>query len=335
MKNYLTIITLLFSFAMTSQVSVSTSKIMKSSNLDLELIENFKKTTTVFVLRDNYTIEEYNKMLESFWDVTPFKVVLEKDYNFQEFLSTEYSIASMNYLHTDKDISKMSGNAANTIFFKFDIRVFNEKQIEKIKLKLASTKKGKDEEIGNYIAYNSDDVAHVFMYPILNKEVGMAIYYKKFDKVSDWASSDESAYFNYSLGYLKNYFQKINKSLKENKGVGLFEEVLIKSELKKLKNQDLIIPKYMIDMPIISEKDLGKAYSYSYTFQDSETIDKRVMEGEEFYYLQHTIINSDRFIEIVNAKTGEVIFKNVSISPLAFKFKKKHIELINDAISKS
>jgi len=330
MKKILFVVGLLLSSLTYSQVSVTTSKKMNSSELNSELVNNFKKTTTVFVLKDKYTKEEYTDMLNSFWNVTPFEVVLESEFNYQNYLSTDYSLASINFLFVNKSQGK-PGSAANLAYFKLDLRVFNNEQIEKIKSKIS---KGKNKDLEDTIAKNSDDIAHVIFQPkILSSKVGMALYSGDLDVISNWLANENDAFYNYSLGVLKNYFQSINTAILSSNGQSLYEEVSL-PELSQLKTKKLVIPNYMRELGLVKENDLKKNYSYGFEFQTLEEIDERIKKEEEFYYLQHTLINSDKFIQIINSKTGKVVLKNYSVAPLAIKFKKKHISLLDREISK-
>jgi hypothetical protein len=328
MKKIQFILLLAFTSLCFSQVSITTSKKLNDSSLDVDLLNKFKTTTTVFVLKDWYLKEEYEKVLNETWMITPFKVLLEKDFQLLDYLSIDYSIASMSFSHIEKGNSP---SAANMAFFRLDFRVFNEEQIESIKKKFLKMKKGKKYDLGDFLAKESDDIAHIFFSPKYTTEAAMGIFKAKFKPVSEWLNSGEIVFFNYSLGLLKNYFTTINTNLSIGSGLGLYSEYT-SPELKSLKVNKLFIPMDMKDV-LIKEKDLIKSYKYDYEFIENSELSNRIVNNDEFYYLRVTIINSDKFLEIVNSKTGKVIHKKYSA--MSFKFKKRNFEKLSEAISKS
>ena len=70
------ILALFFGFEMQSQVAISKNPYYgKPSKFEIERFDDFKKTTTIFVLNNLYDKKQYEDMLKSFWTITPYEVV--------------------------------------------------------------------------------------------------------------------------------------------------------------------------------------------------------------------------------------------------------------------
>ena len=59
-----------------AQVAISKNAVfLKSSEFENKRFDDFKKTTTIFVLNNLYEKKQYEEMLKSSWTITPFEVV--------------------------------------------------------------------------------------------------------------------------------------------------------------------------------------------------------------------------------------------------------------------
>ena len=125
---------------------------------------------------------------------------------------------------------------------------------------------------------------------------------------------------NYTLGMLKNYFQRINSGISKEEIYGMYD-VDATSELKNLKKETLYIPDnnkvtykpMKIRDEVKSEKDLKELfedYKYKYAFISENELDEKIAKEENFYYLRYVKINSQKFFHIINGKTGEVIYRD-------------------------
>lgn len=75
MKSILLVIMFVLSVENSAQVAVTSSERGANEEFKKGQLENFKATTTVFVLPATYKKEEYEKVLKEVWTVTSFKVV--------------------------------------------------------------------------------------------------------------------------------------------------------------------------------------------------------------------------------------------------------------------
>ena len=88
------IVVLLFGFAMQAQVAISKNPYYeKPSKFEMERFDDFKNTTTIFVLNNLYDKKQYEDMLNSFWTITPYEVVSLKDFKYQDYISDKYSFS--------------------------------------------------------------------------------------------------------------------------------------------------------------------------------------------------------------------------------------------------
>ena len=79
---------------------------------------------------------------------------------------------------------------------------------------------------------------------------------------------------------------------------------------------------------------LFSKYDYDYEFISTEDLDKAIEENKEFYYLRYARANAERFVQVVNSKTGEVIFREY-ITGLGYNLKAKNLGYLSDVIAKS
>lgn len=116
-------------------------------------------------------------------------------------------------------------------------------------------------------------------------------------------------------------------------------------ELKKLTNNKLYIPSYMtIKYNGWTGKDsegddeniqkIFKKYDYKYEVISDEELNRKILNNEELYYLRYVRMNAERFLQVVNSKTGEIIYRNY-ITGLSYKIKSKHIKELNSKIKKA
>jgi hypothetical protein len=112
------------------------------------------------------------------------------------------------------------------------------------------------------------------------------------------------------------------------------------SEVKKLATQTLYIPDYfkLECQPLNSDKINGPVkllsnYKYKYEFIELGNLDGKIQSGEEFYYLRYVRMNSEKFLQIVNSKTGNVVYREY-ISGMSLGLDNGDIKNINKAIEK-
>ncbi len=120
-----------------SQVGVGTGFVGKQKRLGKkqkakikDKLENFKKTKTIFVLSDIYDKPTYDSILKASWHVTPFEVVKQKDFNFNDYAGNQYSYAFIDWEQVEFIKNNMpTGNAIVRVFM--DIFMYDFDTIKK------------------------------------------------------------------------------------------------------------------------------------------------------------------------------------------------------------
>lgn len=322
----------LFSIFTFAQVSVSSRHVGGLKKIKTEEFSKIKNTKTIFVLSDVYTTNEYNQMLTDTWTFTPYEVVKIDDFDLTKYDFDKTSFVLLGG-HTI-DVTLKSGSIVTKYFTYVDLFMFNKnkknKEIEKYKAK--SVKKQK-----KYFLFteNREEFARFYLLP--NHELLLDL----FKGNTSFPIFRIPGFFNYKLGFLKNYFQFINNKMINNESYWFYQNSST-SEFKQLKTKKLYVPSYIIthlsgdDEEKINSKleDYFKDYDYKYELIDDDVLNKKILEGEEFYYLRYARVNTERFLQVINSKTGEIVYANY-ITGMAIKLKPKHIKELSKDISKS
>ncbi|SFZ80606.1 hypothetical protein [Tenacibaculum maritimum] len=322
---------LLIAFQSYSQVSVGRRHVGKSKKFKKGVLEKFKNTETIFLLSNIYEKEVYEKILKDSWNVTPYKVVDLESFEIENYLSSKYSVAQLAGL-------KRSGGGSTSLFTYIDFKIYDSDAIFKKLEKLSPKKRKKKKQ--DIINKNSSNIARFYIFPkddfirtSLSSDIG---------KIVNSLFTDD-VFFNYKPGFLKNYFQKINNLIKNEDIYWMYEDDYL-PELKKLTNNKLYIPSYMTikysgwmgqDSEEDDEniKDIFRKYDYGYEIISEEEISNKILNNEEFYYLRYVRMNTERFLQVVNSKTGEIIYRDY-IMGLSYRIKSKHIKKLSRKIKK-
>ncbi|WP_299109081.1 hypothetical protein [uncultured Tenacibaculum sp.] len=333
MKKLLTLLFLLSSFYLHAQIGFSSKPYSGRKKVDKEVYENFKKSTTIFILSDVYDNKTYDKILKKSWKVTPYEIVNLKDFSIENYLNGNYSFI---------DLYGAKVKTQNTFYLYFNTRLIsydNGKIKDRFK-KLRSQNKLTEEKYKKTISNNTNILAISYLSPKENF-VNQIRGGERESIVKEMYSQE--VFQNYLPGFLQNYFQKLSNLLETREAYWLYSENK-SEELAKLAEQKLYVPSYlnMKFNPLTAEdrimyseytKDLFKKYKYEFQIEKADTISNRIMDGEEFYYLRYCRMNTDRFIQIVNSITGETIYKEYA--PLGYNLKPKHFKAISNAIKKA
>lgn len=309
MKKFLLIAMLSLSIQNFAQVAVTSSYRGANDKFNKGELEKFKSTTTVFVLPQLNSKEEYEKILKEVWTVTPFKVVEYKDFKLLDYTDGNYSFAKF-----IGDIV-VSGKGTVYVHTNFAIKTLDKEKFDKglAKLKEDDKKYGKklnelfDENV-SYIGRAPLSVRNAFLVDAMvarSYEKTSALYEKMYT---------EDSFTNTNLGMLKNYFQLINSLLTKGEHCGLYDD-FVNPEITKLKSNVLYIPEaYKMEYnPWKSteksrdEKDLKKLledYKYKYEFISDKDLEKKILNNEDIFYLRYVSMNGNKYIQVVNAKTG-------------------------------
>lgn len=303
MKNYILILSVLFSVIAYSQAAV-----LYDDDLEEEILTKFKSSITYFVFNDGagmYSKEDYQKILEDIWDITPFEIIKSS-----ELKSTLKLGGNIIYFQSYKDNPKnrekpiptfnSTGLTAGGIF---------------------------------YIAH----IDYGIRLGVINFSTDIITKHREKKIKKDTLFGNLS---NYRLGYLKNNFQLINNGIKNNKPF-LYDDYVNKGEIGVLKNETLYIADNVIfsynaftfkkKEKSLTADELFKEYNYEAKIIPVEDLNKRILDKnqDKIYYLLYNQSASSKRLAIINSKTGEVLYQFFKSS---FNLKPKDFKRINKAI---
>ncbi|KQB40951.1 hypothetical protein [Flavobacterium aquidurense] len=339
MKRILLIVMLALSIQNYAQVAVTASDRGSNDAFEKGELEKFKATTTVFVLPQLNKKEDYEKILKEVWTVTPYKVVEYKDFNIMDYVDGKYSIA--------KFMGDITTSSKGTVYIhtNFAIRILDKEKFDKGVAKLKSDDKKYDRKLNEVL---NENLIYIARAPLsannkfLNDAMGTGKVKKTLSELYEQMYTEQS-FTNTNLGMLKNYFQQINKIISKGEHCGLYDDFAA-PEVKNLKENTLYIPEaYMMEYSpwkgtekLRDEKDLKKLledYKYKYQFIRDEDLEKKILNNEDIYYLRYVSMNGNKYIQVVNAKTGDAAYYFYGAG-FAYNLKDDDFKNISKAISK-
>lgn len=342
MKSILLVIMFVLSVENYAQVAVTPSERGANEEFKKGQLENFKTTTTVFVLPEMYKKEEYEKVLKEVWTVTSFKVVDFKDFKHLDFVNGSYSFAEIfgDLLRTSSGTMYLHTNLG--------IKVLSKEKFEKEFRKLKTDDKNYDKKLRDVINESLSYVARIPLCPtneFLRNALGSLDLMKlKFPEEKMGKLYGEMyakvSFTNVNLGMLKNYFQQINQIITKGEHCGLYED-FVNPKIKNLKESILYIPEvYMMKYDawrfsetLRDEKEIKKLledYKYKFQFIKDEDLEKKILDNQDIYYLRYVSMNGNKYLQIVNAKSGDPAY--YIYDAMSYNLKDDDFKKINKAI---
>jgi hypothetical protein len=124
--------------------------------------------------------------------------------------------------------------------------------------------------------------------------------------------------YNWGPGFLKNNVQTLMGYLRKNEVVQLKNEIENDIELKNLKTETLYVPSYTMikynkfngnESKSHDEEDIFEDYKNKYKIISTEELNNKILsETKPFYYLVYIRSCTQKFINVVNSSTGEIIY---------------------------
>jgi len=338
MKKLLLLLALTFVATGHSQLSFSKTHIGPPSDFKKGIRERFKETTTVFVVPSTYTKEQYESILKDNWTASKYKIVSANEFNIKDYLTDAYSFA---WLQCDvvSDHNVFYMDAYYDIFM-----LENEKMLKKIDKAITDESKLLDLIDDNkinfvHIPIQLSNKSFEMVKDKLNPTVrlifkGPSLEKKKAVFNEILASKGLN---NFELGFLKNDFQRANKVINEGKTYWMYGNDKT-PKVKDLKKETLLIPDYIqSEYKSLSGKEnirtqaevseLLSKYKSKFEIVSQNDISKKILAGDDFYYFRYSRIIASKFIEIVNGKTGEVVYRSYA-GFAAYNLKDKDFENI-------
>lgn len=148
---------------------------------------------------------------------------------------------------------------------------------------------------------------------------------------------------NWGLGMLKNHIQNMIINITKGTDKKLFTEILNINEIKKLTNQTLFVPDYVLfkfnmfngnESKKHEVKDIFDDYNFKYEVLSTADLNKKILEDKStFYYLQYIKSSTDKYVSVINSRTGEVVYS--VYTPLSYNIKSGDLKDLSKIISKS
>jgi hypothetical protein len=290
----------------------------KDRNITQEDVDILRKTTTVILYResDEYDIDQLKEVLSSVWKITKLELVNYNEIgNYQNNENYSFLLNSLVYSYPLACVSAYNFNLSLVHFRRYKKKdYYLPYTYARISQHLSATSFAKFISIGN-----------------IDKGMGYL--------------NTEAFYYDNMLGYLKNSLQYLNDILEKIdivKKVDIDEKRCKYNNLKNLTSGVLYIPEFATEWLTLHDgtqairnnvEEIFKEYKFKYKVVPDTELSSLILESEEpIYYLITRRAYNVLFINIVNSKTGEIIY---SESKLTRGIKSKHIKKLNTCISKS
>jgi hypothetical protein len=326
MKKIISILFLLVTLHAKSQIQVGSAELPqlnRSGKLTEENVENLRnQTTTVFVLQNNDSLikSEFEMALTQVWTVNKFKVILPSEL-IQYANRTDCAFTSFGgYV-----IYKEGGGRSTHIFY--DLRF---------------PKLNKNGAVEDWVL-----ISRIALFP--EDDMWAKIYDSEeySEKVSDEVTMVKLLqsiihFRNWSPGFIKGYFKRINDLVIKGNTCGEFTEFLDLNNLKYLKNDTLYLPEYIKEdkekkshivwVNLFKEKNLTiKNLPFTIVFLNQTKLDSMILNRKEkFLYLSYIRSSTDKFVSIFEGTTGNMLYSKYTA--VSYNFKKKDLEKIAEII---
>lgn len=305
------------------QLSFGMSHIGFARDFKKGYVAERKANKTMFVLSNLFSKEEYEFILNECWDVSDFEVVSLDEYETKlkeyEAKKESYNVVKMTgYMKTSDNGSYLYIYIGYNSFFH-----------------IPKEEQKKDRE------WDVNMLSRIELFP--NEELRLLNLHNDEDnKKFSYLFYNEASMHNYTLGFLKNYFQKLNNLLKDETEVyWMYEDGEYLPELSKLSKETLLVPDYVLTHTYLTEDESRektfKSYPYKIEFIETDKLDKKIINEEEVYYLRYVQVGAQKFWQVVNSKSGEILYRGYAggISGLSRELKAKHVADLAKAVKKA
>lgn len=313
-------------FSVNAQVSIGRS--VSPTNLYIRGIHekyfDFLETTTSYlIVPESLDFEITKEIISDVWTYNDIVFVPAEDYDEQSLMQKGNTIIRIHDTGYKLE-RKEEGNTTRTVnawfAYKFELISYYEVTVNKKGKKKPDILKLAD------ICFTQSMHHRYKMQPAYNVKKAQNII-------------DEPDIYNFYLGYIKNYFQILNKGLTERRTIDLEEKFIDESNMKLLKDQTLYAPEWILKRinpftgmvkAIEQPEKLFKDYEHSYEMLSYDALNDKILSGEEFYYLMQTQFNEHQILSIINSVSGAIIY---SAERKSYKVSSKDIRGISKLIS--
>lgn len=331
MKNYVFLFFLICTCTAFSQVEVGAKRYGKNEPIKAEVLEKFKNATTLFVLPDRIDLETYDRLLKEIWTVNPYKIVTIDDFEIEEMYNENYAFFSIDY--HKKNRKDKAGNSVTAFHSYFDLSIYDGDEIATRIAKFDDRVKAKKMPI--ILKGNRTTLAKFYLYPE-EEFIGTTLKANRRSIIESLYASD--VFYNFSEGLLKNYVQQVNNILLKGYNY-ILEQKDHKSQIAELANKTLYIPEYVtlktnvLKVKVSPMKDkeiknLFQFYHHSYETISDAALSEAIVKGKELFYLRYVRVDDEKFIQIVNSKTGSIIYRDY-VAGFTYNLKPKFFEYLS------
>lgn len=322
MKSKLLIVVLaafLLSNKMYSQIAIS----------NIEEIEKIKNGTTYIAMKDpnSEKVKEYKAAFEKYWTFS--KIEFIKYSEIQQKVSPNCSFFTIGgyetktkFIRLYEDGSRQNGiNYSNTHLYL---------ELWTVKDKVFKRKKEKELDNDDKVLIGRIELFTDFK-ALSNPDL---LYQQDYD--------GDGHIRNWGPGILKNYIQTLMIFLNKNEKRSVYSDIRNPSEIKKLKNQTLLVPDYIFikfnsftgdESKRLTEKEVFKNYKFKYKVMSMDELNKDILSDKSpFYYFVYVKSSTDKYITVINSATGEIIYSKYS--SISYNVKSGDLEDLSDEIEK-
>lgn len=304
----------LFGITMNAQVSVGARLSGPYKDFPKGTYKEIANKKTIFVV-DDLDITAYENMLKDVWTVNDYEVIERSAFkaNKKSYISDKYVISEVVGVVNTRTNTQTGSTTTSVYVYQF-LYHYHSKKKDGSKLKRRTI-------AGVFLTADGETI---------NKTIASQTF----------ANLDKD-YHNYGLGYLKNYFQLINRELKNEGYYFAYDSDENKKELRKLKKATLYVPDYLksklnaftgTDSEKENPDDLFKKYDYSFEWISKDALNEKILNAkdEDLFYISWVRANSQKFVNVINARTGEIIYEDYEV--LAYNIKKNDISRLASKI---
>lgn len=300
--------------------SNKTGTMNAAGRLSSEDLAKLKQTTTLFVLQDaDYAnVSDWEEAIKSVWTITPFKIVSRDEIGSMGNGNYSYfTLGGYVYQSASSSPMKFKNQTVNAVHLTYDLWMPNG---------------NKEEYFARLQLYPDNATMFDASTTHLNKKQNSRISSELYTK---------TILHNWTPYMLKGYLKTVNDRLLSGEHRGPYTEEDNPGALAALRTDTLYIPDYVnIKFNLLTAKDkveetdmkeLRSAYDYPVRVVSKAELGRIIKNSSKpVYYLVYTKAATDKFLNVYNSKTGNLLFARYS--PMSHNFKYKDLKDIEKLV---
>lgn len=311
------------------------SKIEVDGNKE-RAIDLLKRSELIVVIPAKLDEIKFRSYFQNIWDLSSYKFVGNEEFktNKSKLLKVGTPYLNMNSTVTIKSKSNDGTqwrNVGEYIRHKYDLRIcYNIKK-----------KKGKN-------VHQSLLLGELIFSPNIALRTSViagggrkSVFLKTSNKKAV-NSNDESPGFNtYNDGYMKDFLKVLNNSIVSKSFINLDDGFINTKNIGQLKKEKLYAPEWILKrynalggtLKSIDTKDVFfEDYDFEVEIIKDDALNKKILDGENIYYILHTQYNANKIISILNPSIENVVYLESKSG--SYNMKAKDFKNLNKAINK-